>query len=414
MLQKKFQKVAAKPENPKWDDLIRREVSLYQRKDDTRSDFIRDYNRILHCLAYRRLKHKTQIFFAPENDHVCTRIEHVNHVTAISHTIASKLGLNTDLTSAIAIGHDIGHTPFGHEGEKTLGKIAKQEIQGNFWHEKNSLWFADCIETIPNEDDNYINLTLTYAVRDGLICHCGEIDDESLIPRQAAIDLRQIKKLGEVQPYTWEACVVKIADNIAYLGRDMEDALRLGIITKWRFHRELIGIFPKFDRKLLTTTSREINNTTLIHSFVTNLCEISNPEKGLRLSEWHLELMKALRIISKDLIYESPRLEYSKLRARLIIYSIFKVLSSIHRRGITIDEIKEKLDPYPLLKEYFPNWLVKLTNIDETRKDELRFRNKTVYNIQIKTKYKKAIIDFIAAMTDNFAIRVFDELTRFG
>ena len=414
MFQKKFQKVAAKPENPKWDDLIRREVPLYQREGDTRSDFIRDYNRILHCLAYRRLKHKTQVFFAPENDHVCTRIEHVNHVTAISYTIANELGLNTELTSAIAIGHDIGHTPFGHEGEKTLGKIAKQEIKQQFWHEKNSLWFADCIETIPNEDDNYMNLTLTYAVRDGLICHCGEIDDESLMPRQAAIDLSQIKKPGEVQPYSWEACVVKIADKIAYLGRDMEDALRLGIIIKWRFHRKLIGVFPKFDRKLLTTRSKEINNTTLIHNLVTNLCEISNPEEGLRLSNWQLGLMRGLRKVSEDLIYENPRLEYSKLRARLIISSIFKVLLSIHRSGITIDEINKELDPYPLLKENFSRWLVKLSNIDENGKNEQRYRNKTVYNIQIKTKYKKAIIDFIAAMTDNFAIRVFSELTRFG
>jgi len=126
--------------------LTKREYPLYGRKDDTRNDFVRDYNRILHCLAYRRLKHKTQVFFAPDNDHICTRIEHVNHVTAISNTISKALGLNTDLTNAIAIGHDIGHTPFGHDGEKILREISEKETRQSFWHEKNSLWFADNIE----------------------------------------------------------------------------------------------------------------------------------------------------------------------------------------------------------------------------------------------------------------------------
>ena len=220
MVKKKFTDVSAKLGNPNWGYLIERQEPIYKRENDTRTEFNRDYNRILHCMAYRRLKHKTQVFFAPENEHVCTRIEHVNHVTSISYTIANELGLNTELTNAIAIGHDIGHAPFGHEGEKVLNNIAENKHIGKFWHEKNSLWFADKIETLPDEDDNYKNLNLTYAVRDGLICHCGEIDDESLVPRQTAMNLYQMDNPGEVPPYTWESCVVKIADKIAYLGRD--------------------------------------------------------------------------------------------------------------------------------------------------------------------------------------------------
>ena len=120
----KFTHVASQPTNPKWDQSVNRNDALYNRQEDLRSEYERDYNRILHCRAYRRLKHKTQVFFATANDHICTRIEHVTHVAAVSNTIANTLGLNTELTKAIAIGHDLGHTPFGHEGEKIIKNIA--------------------------------------------------------------------------------------------------------------------------------------------------------------------------------------------------------------------------------------------------------------------------------------------------
>ena len=408
-----FKNVAANSQNPKWDYLIKREFPLYKRKGDPRTDFIRDYNRILHCLAYRRLKHKTQVFFAPENDHICTRIEHVNHVTSISNTISNALGLNEDLTNAIAIGHDIGHTPFGHEGEKILGQIAKRKLNQVFWHERNSLWFADSIETIPDENNKYQNLNLTYAVRDGLICHCGEIDDEAVIPRQEAINLQKIKKPAEFQPFTWEGCVVKIADKIAYLGRDVEDAFTLEIMSTNKFYLNLIRIFPEFNRKILSD-SGEINNTILIHSFVSNLLKSSSPENGLCFSKWYLELMKSLRKVSERLIYESPRLKYSKERVKLILNSIFDVLSSSYTKGLTIQDFKTSIAPYPLLKDNFSQWLIKFASLDEIRKREMGFINRPLYNIQIKGQFNKAIIDFIAAMTDNFAIRVFNELTRFG
>ena len=122
---KEFEGVAAVQGNAKWENIIKREVSLYQRTNDIRSPFERDYTRIIHSTAYRRLKHKTQVFFSPENDHICTRSEHVTHVESISYTIAHHLGLNTELTRAIATAHDIGHSPFGHQGEKILSKIKK-------------------------------------------------------------------------------------------------------------------------------------------------------------------------------------------------------------------------------------------------------------------------------------------------
>ena len=122
-----FASVKTDEKNPKWQQCIKRENTLYNRGNDIRSEFERDYTRLLHCEAYRRLKHKTQVFYAPQNDHICTRIEHVNHVASVSATIAKYLGLNQELTEAIAIGHDIGHAPFGHTGEDILNSLIQNQ-----------------------------------------------------------------------------------------------------------------------------------------------------------------------------------------------------------------------------------------------------------------------------------------------
>ena len=148
----KFETVAMNEKNPKWKNAIIREKELYSRNNEIRTDFERDYTRVINCNAYRRLKHKTQVFFSPESDHICTRIEHVAHVESISYTIARYLGLNTELTKAIATAHDIGHSPFGHEGERILSEISKRDLGYPFWHEKNGLEFVDNIDLL--EDNN--------------------------------------------------------------------------------------------------------------------------------------------------------------------------------------------------------------------------------------------------------------------
>ncbi len=124
MKEKKLYTQACNENHPKWENAISRKQSLYRKEEDIRSAFSRDFNRILHSKAYRRLKHKTQVFFATTNDHICTRIEHVNHVSAITKTISDYLGLNTELSAAIALGHDFGHSPFGQDGEVFLHNIA--------------------------------------------------------------------------------------------------------------------------------------------------------------------------------------------------------------------------------------------------------------------------------------------------
>ena len=211
-----FKDYASNENNADWERHIERQAPLYKRKDDIRSEYERDYTRILHSLAYRRLKHKTQVFFNIDNDHICTRMEHVQHVESVSCTISKFLGLNTDLTRAIAMGHDLGHAPFGHEGEVELTNIRNELGLDAFWHERNSLRMIDKIELLQDNNKNYQNLNLTYAVRDGIISHCGEVDENGIKPRKEKIDLDTFKISGQYQAYTWEGCVVKIADKIAY------------------------------------------------------------------------------------------------------------------------------------------------------------------------------------------------------
>ena len=158
-----FKKYAANESNPNWNNIISRCTPLYKRDNDIRTEFGRDYTRIIHCNAYRRLKHKTQVFFSPDNDHICTRIEHVTHVESISYTIATYLGLNTELTKAIAVSHDIGHSPFGHVGERILSSLSQKDVGTTFWHEKNGLDFVDYIELLEDDNKYKKNLNLTYA-----------------------------------------------------------------------------------------------------------------------------------------------------------------------------------------------------------------------------------------------------------
>ena len=249
--------------NEKWNNSIKRERSLYSRNNDLRSEFERDYTRIIHSQAYRRLKHKTQVFFSPENDHICTRIEHVVLVESISYTIAKYLGLNTELTKAIATAHDLGHSPFGHQGERILSEISKRDIGETFWHEKNGLELVDKIELLENPNGNLQNLDLTYAVRDGIISHCGEIDENKLKPRDEYIDLYDYTSPNQFAPYTWEGCVVKIADKISYLGRDIIDGVTLGILDE-----QLDELYSLLN----VSRDKKINNTTIIHDLIYDLC----------------------------------------------------------------------------------------------------------------------------------------------
>lgn len=400
-----FAEVALYENHPNYETCIERVDSLYNRSDDIRSPFARDYNRILHCTAYRRLKHKTQVFFATTNDHICTRMEHVNHVTAVSYTIAKYLGLNTELTNAIALGHDLGHAPFGHAGETFIKKIIQKETGETFWHEKNSLRFVDECETLEDPKGNHWNLNLTYGVRDGIISHCGEVDENGIIPRSQAIDLKAIQRPNEFQPYTWEGCVVKISDKIAYLGRDIEDAVSLKILSRSDI-RNLIKAVRPFTKSPI----KELNTTVIMHDFIIDLCENSTIKSGICLSQKNLDLMNALKKFNYESIYNHWKIENYKKFAELVISSIYEMLRKFYKKESTCNEIKKYTEVYPILCGVFLEWLKKYSYSD---KREIFYKNKVLYDLNREKDYVKAIVDFIAGMTDSFAIKLFNEIIMF-
>ena len=405
-----FQKVCMIEGNDKWEQATKRLTPLYIQDDDIRNDFIRDYTRILHSTAYRRLKHKTQVFFATDNDHICTRIEHVNHVSSISDTIVKFLGLNADLTSAIAIGHDLGHAPFGHHGEKVLNEIIdKNNLGRRFWHENNGLWFIDKLETLRDPNGFEQNLNLTYAVRDGIVCHCGEVDDTALYPRDDFIDdLHTIENANEVAPFTWEGCVVKIADKISFLGRDIEDAFSLGLLTDSQIKDLKSIINVKLPDKL-----DAVSNTLVIHGLIIDLCKTSNPTDGISFSPKTFKALKQLREFNKNNIYDHPRLNYFKNYAKVVLESIFGFLYDLYNDKNTLKELENYEKTYPLIIKTFYDWMIKYSNIDLRKKKERHLKNNIIYNISSKQEYGNMIIAYISGMTDHFAIAVFNELISF-
>ena len=386
----KFKEYSATPNNPNWEKIIKREKEIYKRENDMRSEFERDYTRILHCNAYRRLKHKTQVFFSPENDHVCTRIEHVMHVESVSYTIAKYFGLNTELTKAIATGHDIGHSPFGHAGERILSEISQKEIGENFWHERNGMEYVDKIELLQDMNQNWQNLNLTYAVRDGIISHCGEIDENCLRPREEYINLYDYEYPNQYAPYTWEGCVVKIADKISYLGRDIEDAITLGILDE-----KLEELYKILKQKEV------INNTVIINHLIGDLCENSSPEKGLCFSEGTFKMLKEIKEFNYKYIYKAERLKPSARYFNIIINEIYSTIKNNYGK-------KDK-SVNPEVIESFEKWLSNYWNLKRNDKN----KNDVIFDMKNERDFCKAIIYYISGMTDNFAIETYNKIVGF-
>ncbi|MBQ6780775.1 MAG: dNTP triphosphohydrolase [Treponema sp.] len=405
----------------KWDWATTRETKIYGRGNDIRSEFERDYTRILHCQAYRRLKHKTQVFFAPHNDHVCTRMEHVLHVASVAGTIAKYLGLNQELTQSIAIGHDIGHAPFGHHGEDCLNALMVQKTGANapkkFWHERNSLFFADYIETLQTPDGAEKPLNLTYAVRDGLICHCGEIDQQGIHPRDEAINLYDIKRPGLVQPYTWEGCVVKLSDKIAFLGRDIEDARTYHILDMGSYRQlreivaETVGIMRNGE-PISHRSGKAVNTTVLINDMIVDLCEQSSPEKGLCFSDQYFRFITELKRFSYANIYNHWRLrEFQKYASNVLgtLHDTLMRAQTFAKNG----RLPRALANYPRLGRTFEDWLIRYTNYAPERKKTLRYETPMVFDISDNDSYQKCVIEFISGMTDQFAIECYEEIISF-
>ncbi len=401
-MENSFKDYAMTKNNPKWENAISRISPLETRDTDLRSNFDRDYTRIIHSNAYRRLKHKTQVFFSPENDHICTRIEHVTHVNSISYTIANYLGLNTELTRAISVAHDLGHSPFGHAGEKILSEISNRDLGVSFWHEKNGLEFVDFIELLNGHDGYKKNLNLCYGVRDGIISHCGEINENSLRPRDEYIDLKDYSYPNQYAPYTWEACVVKIADKISYIGRDIEDAITLRILDNHL--QELYDL-------LNYNSSETLNNSTIINYLVCDLCENSSPYNGLSFSKNALDLMNKIKDFNYKHIYFCRRTKTSIKYFKLVINEIYDILKECFDKENTINNIISLKKYYPKLADGFYYFLENYC--DFSNREELKLKNKIIFDISDEYDFSRAIISYISGMTDNFAMEMYNEIIRF-
>lgn len=400
---KEFENVATVEGSAKWKNAIHRNEKMYLPTygDNTmRTDFDRDYTRVINTRAYRRLKNKTQVFFAPKNDHICTRMEHVMLVESISHTISNYLGLNNELTKAIAIAHDIGHSPFGHQGEYAISEITQRELGEKFWHEKNGVHLVDNLELLPDYAGKLRNLNLTYAVRDGIISHCGEVTDKGLLPREEAIDLSEYKTVNQFNPYTWEGCVVKMSDTIAYIGRDIEDAEKMNLLSE----KEI----EKFNKIIEDV---KLQNSNIINYFVVDLCNNSNIKEGLRFSDKAFETLKSIKEFNYKQIYKNAKISPSIRYFRLVINEIFYTLKNEFAGKNTIKNLKKMKRYYPNLSSEFIEWLSRYFNIEE--RDTNIYRNKLLYDLSNLEDYERAIINYISGMTDQYIINVYNEIVSF-
>lgn len=294
--------------------------SVQEEKCPVRTDFQRDRDRIIHSKAFRRLKHKTQVFLSPTDDHYRTRMTHTLEVSQIARTIAKGLNLNEDLTEAISLGHDLGHTPFGHCGETVLNKYMKE----GFLHNEQSVRVATILE----------NLNLTYETIDGILHHSGDLFSPNL---QKACTL--------------EGQIVKVADKIAYINHDIDDAVRAGIMQ--------VSDLPKESRNYF-----EAKNRKRVATLIIDVIENSFDKNEIVMSNEALSHFNSYRQWMFENIYVNSTAKMEEGKARLLISSLFEY--------------------------YF---------------DMMKNRFKTSDEDMIK----RIICDYIAGMTDRYAIAKYEE-----
>lgn len=250
---------------------------------DIRTVFQRDRDRIIHSKSFRRLMHKTQVFLAPEGDHFRTRLTHTIEVSQIARTVARGCALNEDLTEAIAMGHDLGHTPFGHNGEAVLNRIYSR----GFRHNEQSLRVVDVLESGGSDRRG---LNLTQEVRDGILNHTGS-----------------------TQPFTLEGQVVKISDRIAYINHDIDDAIRSGVIT--------VDDLPEESLRILGRTHKQ-----RIDALVRDMIEHTAGQPQVRMSDEKYRVMNDLRAFMFRNVYHSGFVKRAEDMAKIetIVESLFE------------------------------------------------------------------------------------------
>ena len=345
------------------------------REEDIRGSYYRDTTAIIHSSPFRRLKHKTQVFYAPSNDHICTRMEHVLHVASIASTICRPLGLDTELAWAIGMGHDLGHTPFGHTGEKIISSLSVERGLPPFEHEINSLRAVDFLSNNGN------GLNLTYAVRDGIVSHNGESLNKRIIPTFKKKDMKSLASRSGLIPATYEGVVVRFSDTIAYLGRDFEDASRLGIVNS--------DDLPEIVKNRLGTT-----NSKIITALVNDLIQGADEDNGIGFSDYVFEAVESFSEFNYQNIYRSKIMngytEYFSRLINLIIDYLEKLYSSfgLEEEGYLEERNMLAAGFYSHMKEMYPVYMEK------------------------EGSDKRMIMDYVAGMTDNFCLDCANEILK--
>jgi dGTPase len=335
-------------------------------KKDMRDAFSIDCDRILHSRAYTSYIDKTQVFSLIGNQEIAHRVIHVQLLSRIARTIGRRLKLNDDLIEAIAIGHDIGHPPFGHDGEKYLDRLCRIAGIGMFAHNVQGVWTLERIEK------NGRGLNLTLAVLDGILCHNGETTEQEIVPDSTLsfAELDEKTKLcmeGSMPaPSTMEGCLVRFVDTVSYLGRDIEDAITLGIIAR----RDI----PKEASFVLGDT-----NGKIVYSLVEDLIATSTNERIAYSLDVFLAL-KALKQFNYENIYLNPRVKAESEKIRTMYDLVFERLVSDIKKGNALS---------PVIARF-------VSRIEKGYKDNL--------------SAAQLARDYIAGLTDTAFLKLFNEL----
>jgi len=292
-------------------------------RKDMRTAFARDCDRILHANSFEALAGKTQMISFPRSPHIHTRRFHTDKVASVACQIARYLGLNEDLTKAIAMGHDLGHTPFGHDGEKALSAISLRVLSKPFRHNQHSLRVVDTLESLEEK-----GLNLTFEVRDGIIRHCGETLDPVLTPDKPPLDLINLDDHGF--PRTLEGCVVRISDQIAYLPHDYRDALREKIVTENDLPQVVKDVFG-------TTFGR------MIYVMVNDVIETCRGKNYITMSDRVMEAREAMFHFEMDRIIGSEKIQAARRKSNIpeIIETLFA--DYIEKRGMDPQSAIDKI-----------------------------------------------------------------------
>ena len=343
-------------------------IYLHENKDDFRTPFFRDIDRIIYTLAFVRYSDKTQVFSFKENDHLTKRMIHIQYVAKIARTIGRALGLNEDLIEAAALGHDLGHTPFGHVGEAILNEISLENNEGYFNHNVHSVRLLMYIENYGK------GLNITLQTLDAIMCHNGEFasqmyevkkksKEEFLSEYESCYkDKSAIKKL---RPMTLEGAVVRISDLIAYLGRDIEDAKRMGLID--------FSDIPLSIKENLGTSNREIVNT-----IVMDIINNSIGKDYIKLSDDVFKSIVELKKFNYENIYYKAYTEEEKDKLKLMLNTLFnKYMKDLENNNTDSN----------IIKSYLANM-----------SDEYKNSNSNA----------RIVIDYIAGMTDDYTLREYN------